>query len=464
MTAVAARTSPRRRLDAVLERLRTADGRRDLACAMEAVLFRHVLDAHWPAVRDDSHGGFLTDLDRRWRADRPQDKSLEFIARETWVFARAAQAYPGRGYDEAARHGFAFLTEVMWDGAHGGFHTLVDRAGRPLRGGAKHPHGHTYAIEAGLAMVPLLGPGEGVAWAERTFEWLEAVAWDPDHGGYWGEYRADNAPVEADPDAPALNFDWIGTPIGWKDLNVPGDALGALTALAVATNAPRARARLAWYFDLYAGRLATAPWLMPYFYTRDWAPIPDLPRAGHPLQVVEGLYSAGRALGRAVEGLALADHVSKRALAFFSHPKGGVRFSCSPNPHLGFGVDPTVHDRVWWVQTEAARGCLLLALETGDPVHAATFARQWLFIERAMIDHDHLGVYESAEQGARARRHPDRPEAFGRKTSIWKDASHEAHLLMDAASWLREGAGTSGREPAGVQVASPTGIEPVSSP
>src|SRR5262249_26044431 len=95
----------RERAQILVEALAQPAGRRALADELEATLQRHVLDAHGPATADREWGGFLTDLDRRWRPCGPQHKSLEFQARQTWVFARAAQQYPGRGYEDAARHG-----------------------------------------------------------------------------------------------------------------------------------------------------------------------------------------------------------------------------------------------------------------------------------------------------------------------------------------------------------------------
>lgn len=429
-----------RRVNGLIDQLACADGRRALAAEFEGVLFTHVLDAHWPATRDATHGGFLTDMDRRWRPSGAHDKSLDFQARQTWTFARAARLHPGRGYDEAARAGFAFLTDVMWDGEHGGFYTLVDRRGRALRDGSKHPHGHTYAIEAFLELEPLIGKATSRAWAKRSFDWLETVAWDRESGGYWGEYRRDNTRIEADATLPATQFDWIGTPYGLKDLNVAGDALGAVTSLARVTGTRRARDKLALVYRQHVEHHATESGLMSYFYQRDWTPVPDVPRAGHPLQRIECLFSAAKLLGRADEALDIAERIARRSLRFFAHPKGGFMFARSPTEYRLMGVDLTVPFRVWWIQTEAARAFLLLALERDDPFFREAFARQWAFIERAMVDRTHRGLFDSAEQGALARRHPTRPRMYGRKTNIWKDASHDGNFLMDTAGWLRAAA------------------------
>jgi hypothetical protein len=146
----------------------------------------------------------------------------------------------------------------MWDRADGGFFTLVDRRGEPLEQGRKHLHGHTYALQAFIDLAPVIGEPAARQWARRTFDWLEAVAWDHENGGYWGYYHRDNRAIlrhELSRDAP---MDWLGTPIGLKDLNVVGDALGAITALAACGWDERAQMRLDWHVRHFLDRLVVS--------------------------------------------------------------------------------------------------------------------------------------------------------------------------------------------------------------
>jgi transposase len=91
---------------------------------------------------------------------------------------------PGEGCDRLVRHGCAFLQEVMWDREHGGFFARVDRGGRPLWDGLKHPHAVNYAARAFQLAERYLPAGDGEAWANRALAWLDDVAWDGRHGGY----------------------------------------------------------------------------------------------------------------------------------------------------------------------------------------------------------------------------------------------------------------------------------------
>lgn len=84
----------------------------------ERVLHRHVLDPWFPRSLDREAGGFLCDFDYAWRPRGAHEKLLEFQARQTWVAADAARAWP-----EDARF------------RRGGFHAMgLDRLPRWRRG------------------------------------------------------------------------------------------------------------------------------------------------------------------------------------------------------------------------------------------------------------------------------------------------------------------------------------------
>lgn len=424
------------RAESITRMLCTQAGREEFAAELEAMLFRDALDAQWPATCDRDGGGFLTDLDRYWRPAGEQKKSLEFQARQAWSYARAAGLYPGRGYDEAARRGFAFLTEKMWDSTHGGFFTLTDRQGAPLEHGRKHPHGHTYALQAFIALAPLIGEATARQWALRTFDWLENVAWDRVHGGYCGYFHRDNRAIRRDEMPEGQAMDWLGTPIGLKDLNVLGDALGALTPMAACNWDERAAVRQDWHFRHYLDRLIGLFEVMPYFYTADWTPVPDVPRSGQPLQLVAAFLEAASGTSRASDAFTAAKSLDDICKRFFKNKDGGYCFSRSISVWAVLGVELKIPVRSWWIQTEASRSGLLLSLlSPDDDEKRMDFARHWAFVERRLIDPTHHGFYETAEDGDKARRWTGHVH----KTHMWKDVSHEAQFLMDAVGWLRNG-------------------------
>jgi hypothetical protein len=331
----------------------------------------------------------------------------------------------------------------MWDNTHEGFFTLVDRQGGPLEQGRKHPHGHTYAIEACVALEPLIGETESRGWAERALQWLDTRAWDHEHGGYWGYFERDGTRITPNRATGRDQYDWIGTPNGLKDLNVTGDATDALSTLLARGWGSAVAAKLRTLRQLYLDRLIPDCGLMSYLYTREWAPLPDIARAGNPLQSVSILVEAARALDAWDRVIPACQRVANACHGFFAHPEGGLMFARSFTPMIQPGVQLSVPTRSWWVQTEASRASLLLALlVSADPSHREAFARQWAFIEQALLDARFGGVYETAEEGARTGRPLAGRFARTRKTHLWKDATHEAHFLMDALDWLRNGVPT----------------------
>src|SRR2546423_1006472 len=131
--------------------VRVGAGRDDVAVSPEPIaeqagsaLGRHVLEPLATRCLDREYGGFLVDFDECWRPRGPHVKSLEHAARTTGVFALLHRVMPGEGCDRLALHGCDFLRQIMWDGDYGGFFARVDRQGRPLWDGLKHPHAVTY--------------------------------------------------------------------------------------------------------------------------------------------------------------------------------------------------------------------------------------------------------------------------------------------------------------------------------
>ncbi len=324
----------------------------------------------------------------------------------------------------------------MWDPVHGGFFTVTDRRGAPLEQGRKHPHGHTYVLQAFAELAPMIGEDTAKQWARRSLDWLENVAWDHQHGGYWGYYHRDNSRVRREDMPEGAALDWLGTPIGLKDLNVVVDMLGTLTNLVSKNWDERVKPRFDWHVQHHFDAMTGAFDLLPYYYGADWKPAPDVPRSGQSVQLIRIFLQATSGTERAERALAASKSLYDSCKRFFKHEDGGICFSRSISIWAVRGVDLRVPERSWWVQCEAIRSGLILSLlSPDDEKRRQDFARLWSFVERRLIDHAHHGFYESAEDGDKARRWTGRVN----KTHMWKDVSHEAQLLIDAVGWLRNG-------------------------
>jgi mannose/cellobiose epimerase-like protein (N-acyl-D-glucosamine 2-epimerase family) len=370
-----------------------------------AALRRHVLETLVPRCVDREHGGFLVDFDERWRPTGPHDKTLEHAARMTMTFALLDRTLPEEGYDRLVRYGCAFLQEVMWDATHGGFFVRVDRNGRPRWDGLKHPHAVTYAAEAFLLARPYLPCGDGMAWASRALAWLDDVAWDPIHGGYWGSFRRDNQRYLEGSRLPTPDGrDVLGNTPGFKEMNIQGDAIEMLTGFVEQGLGERSAERLAWLVDLVVNRLCDSSGVLPYLYRADWRPVPDLLRVGHQVQSVHRMVAASAALGGGNTLVAAACRLVDFILAAARHPAGGFCFAVTADGRTWPATGPSTDLRVWWVQLEVIRALHVLATHeavSGDARARYRRARdeQWAFVRDHLLDARYGGVRELPDEG-----------------------------------------------------------------
>lgn len=411
-----------------------------IAEAARDALRRHVLEPLVPHCIDREYGGFLVDFDERWRPAGPHEKTLEHASRTTAAFAMVERAMPGEGCAELVRHGCDFLQEAFWDARHGGFFAKVDRAGHPCWDGLKHPHAVTYAARAFLLAEPYLPAGEGRLWALRTLAWLEDVAWDPVHGGYWGSFRRENERYDDGAQLPTYDGrDLVGTRPGFKEVNTLGDAIEMLTEFVRQGLRVPPAGRLEFLASLVAERLRDPGGALPYLYRRDWRPVADLVRVGQQFQMAHRLLAAAALTGAGCL-IAAAGALADFCLEFARHPEGGFCLAVTGDGRTWPATGPTTDLRYWWVQLEAVQA--LHALSKEDGIHPADQSRygsardeQWAYLRRAFFDTRFGGIHELPEESNWRLRLPAwlarKPAA--RKTHGWKDPFHEVGTFLALA-------------------------------
>jgi mannose/cellobiose epimerase-like protein (N-acyl-D-glucosamine 2-epimerase family) len=151
-----------------------------------------------------------------------------------------------------------------------------------------------------------------------------------------------------------------------------------------------------------------------------------LPLAAH--HVGKSLESA-LAIGRT-----LADAVLRAA---WDVDRGGV-IEAGPvaEPFVVNGTSLRIEARSWWVQTEALKILLELAVVDDHERYRPLFERSLDFVDREFVDRRHGGWYAVARSDQRFRLSPH--GALGaRKGDAWKDASHEADFYLTATRMLR---------------------------
>ena len=431
-----------------------SDWRIALAEHLERQLWQHVIEPWFPRVVDHAHGGFHSGLDRRWQLLPDEPRSLESQARQTRTVARLGIAYPDQPrWREYTTHGLGYLRQALRDEVEGGYFWVVDRTGRPGAGGSKHAHGLAYLLGAAAEARRLTGAAEALAIADEVFDWLEAHHHDGQHGGYLGWVRRDGRAILSEADTtPDMGGEPLGNPPGRKDSNTHSDLLGALGVLATLGDAsPLVRTRLDELLAIVTERLIAPDGRTHYLCQPDWTPVPGPERFGYAFQFAPRMLAAGELLGRPAAPLLeqvrrMVDHAVERG---WRAPAGGFAFADrAPAPGEPSAGTLPAGERQWWVQTEAFRTLVMLALLDGGGPRYRQLAEGLLeFIERNLIDARHLGWLDVPLERRPAWKRLLRPREH--KATMWKDASHEADMYLDAIRLLRGLAPTDPLAPAG---------------
>jgi mannobiose 2-epimerase len=404
------------------------------------VLWRHVVDPWFPRCIDREHGGFFCDYDRAWNNIGPNQKLLEFQARQTLFAAEAARFAPDHaGLRDAAMHGFRFLRDTLWDAEYGGWFHSVDRLGKPLEHSTKHMHGFAYALSACSAVHQLNGDEDAYRLAQKALDWMDQFARDREHGGYFGYVTRDGRVIRSSADAPnGSELDTVGTEVAFKDLNVHSDLLETFALMYRAWPEPAIGERLAEFVDIIAERMVNpTTGSMHFFVTPDWRPVPHLIRVGYQSHSAFRLVLAKGLTAHDALILRMAVRLLDSAIRYArdSNGQGYYYAATGALPQELQGTEIRATRRTWWVQFEVLKA--LVAVRTiapDDERYGRLFDEQWRYIRKHFIDTRHGGVYMHGLDNARVwqRKFGARlaPAGITRKGDVWKDASHEGRTML----------------------------------
>jgi mannobiose 2-epimerase len=393
------------------------------------------LRAHWyPHALDEAHGGFHQTFARDWSPLPDDDRFLVYQARMTWTAAAFAAHAPAHRDEFAgyARRGIAFLDRVMRDREQGGFHWVLDVDGRvsPRLGDEKHVYGTAFVVYAASKAYEATHDERALAVARDAFDWLEAHAHDPQHGGYFEALRRDGTPI----------VDWEHTPngrrqdrlnvyYGFKSMNSHIHLLEALAELTRVDRRPIVRQRLGETLALVRDRIAVEPGALNLYLTPDWRAAPAHDSFGHDVETAFLLLEAADALGTPDDGRTarMARRLVDHALAWGWDDEHGGFYDKGEV----FNGQAFARNKVWWTQAEGLNALLLMhrrhAADTDR--YWAAFRKQWDFITRHQIDPRYGGWYmETTREGA--------PVGDDRKATPWKANYHTARALMNVETIL----------------------------
>jgi cellobiose epimerase len=376
--------------------------------------------AFWyPRSIDRTHGGYLLAFDRDGRRTADASKMIVTQARMVWLSARLARAgYRTDEMREAARHGFRFLADRMWDAEHGGFVWEVDETGTRVLEPHKHLYGQAFALYGLAEYYRASQDREALQLAERLFALMEERAYDRRHGGYIEFFARDwSAPP---PGATA----YLGPPNDAKRMNTHLHLLEAFTTLYLAAPSPLVRERLLELVTIQTNAVVRKRLgACTDEYRPDWTPVltPEAARVsyGHDIENIWLVADAIDALGRS--NAPLVDLY--RALFTYSRTHGyderdGGFYDSGP-----FDAPADRRDKIWWVQAEALVSALTMYRLTGDRHYADVFTQTWRWTHTRQTDWTNGEWFEIVGVDGTPR---------GGKAHRWKAGYHNGRALVEA--------------------------------
>ena len=393
-----------------------------LYTGLERLVTENIAPFWYPQVVDPQ-GGYRLNHDGagQWRG--PADKALVTQARTLWFFSRYYNdGHGGHQYLEAARHGFEFLRDRMWDPVFGGFFWAVDAAGEIATRPHKHLYAQGFALYALAEYIEATADSSAIALAGKFFDLLEAKAHDGEYGGYMEWFRRDWQPG---PEAGT----YMGTPPGGKLMNTHLHLMEPLTTYYLVSGDERVRERLLELIFIQSNAVVRKDLgVCTDKYRRDWTPILEPPHDrvsyGHDIENVWLLIEAHRAAGLSNGPLRdLYRHLMDYSLAWgFDHEAGGF-YNLGP-----FDAPADELQKVWWVQAEGLVATLAMYRLTGELKYWQAFVKTYDWISRHQVDWAHGDWHATIKDGT----------ASGGKAGPWKSPYHNGRAVLECLRLLAE--------------------------
>jgi mannobiose 2-epimerase len=308
----------------------------------------------------------------------------------------------------------------------------------------KNAYGHAFAIYGLAAYYALSENPEALRLAQDTFHWLEQHSHDPVHGGYFQALRREggnygNLSGAADPEAVRLTF---------KDQNSSIHLMEAFTELYRVWPDSLLRERLRELLHLVRDTITHPDGYMRLFFYPDWTPVsyrdslPEVREAnyvldhvsfGHDIETAYLMLETAEVLGEEYEAtLAKARKMVDHSLAYgWDRELGGFY----ERGYYFAGQDSLsiIWDRKnWWAQAEGMHSLLLFSgLFPEKSAYREAFIKQWRYINRYLIDHEHGGWYQHGIDVE-----PESQRAH--KGHNWKAAYHTGRALMQCIRLLQK--------------------------
>ena len=421
---------------------------------MLAALQDGILKRWYPLVIDSEFGGYFTNLAFDWTILPEQEKMIVTQARHIWTTSKAAAlSDTPSSFETLARHGFTFLRDRMWDGAHGGFYQIRGRGGGPseVRGwrDEKRTYGNAFAVFAMAVLYRQTGDPEVLEFAKRTFHWIEECAYDPRFGGYFQFLGPDSKPFGRS--SPYTTVASDANELGTKDQNSSIHLLEAYTELLRVWDDQKLRRQLSGLLTLIRDTMVSEGGYLRLFFFPDWSPVSfreDPPEVreknygldhvsfGHDCETAFLMLEASEALGIVNDSrtLTVGKKMLDHALAFGWDTTVGGLFE---EGYYFAGENRCSIIRAtknWWSQAEGLNALLLFSRIFPGAGYDVYFERQWEYVKKYILDSRYGDWFEGGV---------DREPHFrtGPKSHIWKCTYHTFRALSNCIALLGEPGG-----------------------
>jgi cellobiose epimerase len=418
-----------------------------LSNELEYSLKYELLNCWYPRTIDQEFGGFCSDYTFDWKPEGRQDKMIVTQARHVWTASEASLFFNDSTYNSAARHGYVFLRDFMWDKKYGGFLQHVNRKGKisgRMKNEGKTAYGNAFALYALSSYYQLSGDSSALNLAKETFNWLEKHSHDSIYGGYFDQMLSDGS-----------NYIIGKSKLGgidlqkacWKDYNSSIHLLEAFTELYKVWPDQLVNQRIVEMLTLIRDTISDQQGFMNLFFERNWTHVSyrdstessqrenlyyDHVSFGHDVETAYLLMEASNVLGFKNDSKTL--NLSKKLVDHALLVGWDEQFGGFYDRGYYFNpTDPitiTSNAKIWWTQAEGLNALLLMSkLFPDEKEYWDLFVRQWHYIKTYQIDHKYGEWYiEGLDKS---------PEAlYSPKASQWKVNYHNSRALMNCIRML----------------------------
>ncbi len=391
---------------------------------LERVLTENIIPFWYSKVIDLEYGGYRLNHDIRGRWNGIANKHLVTQARTVWFFSRLANTeYGTNKHLEAARHGYEFLCDRMWDKQFGGFYWEVDSSGSRVSKPCKHMYGQAFGLYALSQYAVASGDSRATALAQKLFSLMDNYAHDSEHGGYVEFFSSDWSLV------PLNTIGYMNVAANIKLMNTHLHLMEAITAYFLVSKDPLARERLIELIFVQSNAVVRkAVGACTDKYQSNWVPLkgPDCNSVsyGHILENVWMLIEACNVAG--IPNFPLLDLC--QALFGYSLQYGFDQRSG------GFYYIGQLHksadrrEKIWWVQAEGLVSALQMYRLTGEEIYFDCFSRTLDWVVKHQVDWEYGDWYaQLAENG----------KPSGDKAGAWKSPYHNGRAMVQCLELLK---------------------------